>query len=173
MARTLAMPAGCTARTSCRTPTATACSPAGWAPTTAPRHRRDRHPHVRRQHRRQIMIMQDFRRRRCSAARPPSPLPGREADEMGVDLRELRAARGHLRRRALDRGDARGDRGRAGHPGAGHLRPERDHRPGRGLRVRMSQRACTSSRTTSTRDHRPQTGEPCPTGRRASWCSPR
>ncbi len=60
-----------------------------------------------------------------------------------------RAADRHVRRRALELGHAQGDRGAHRPEGGGHLRPVRDHGPGRRLRMRMRRTACTAGRTTS------------------------
>ena len=55
--------------------------------------------------------------------------------EMGMRPERPEAAPGPLRRRALVRGDAPGDRGPAGGDSHGQLRPQRAHRPGHLRRV--------------------------------------
>ncbi len=83
------------------------------------------HPRVRRPGRADDAVLHAGDRRRVRAA-------GRRSARHGDAHR-------HLRRRALDRGHARGDRAAARHRCRRHLRPERGDGPGRRLRVRREQ----------------------------------
>ncbi len=93
------------------------------------------------------------------------------ADEFarqGLDPARLLAAHRHLRRRALDRGDARRDRAALRARRGRHLRPLRGDRPGRRQRVHREQgRPARSGRTTSIpRSSIPATGALLPDGER-------
>ena len=58
-----------------------------------------------------------------------------EMERQGIDPQDLLAVDRHLRRRAVDADDARGDRGEARHGRDRHLRPVRSDGPGRGAGV--------------------------------------
>ena len=81
--------------------------------------------------------LQDHRPRRHAQLRPAHRgLPARA----GHPPRRAAPARGPLRRRELERGDARRDRARPRTQGLRQLRPHRAHRPRRGLRVLRARR---------------------------------
>ena len=91
------------------------------------------------QTRRQIMLIQDFGPTVLCLHPLLRPVPGGGGPGNGGGLRQDQAPGGDLRGRTLDRGHARRDR-KTPQPGRpGHLRPVRDHRPGRGHRVHRSQ----------------------------------
>ena len=122
---------------------------------------------------RQVQIIDEFKPRMIAVT--PSYLLA-IADEFarqGLDPRRSRW-RSHVRRRAVDRGDAQRDRSHLRHPGGRRLRAVRDHRPGRLRRVRGEQgRALPLGGPLLSQIIDPATGEVLPTARRASWSSPR
>jgi hypothetical protein len=65
--------------------------------------------------------------------------PARRVREAGARPGRLVAAGRHLRGRAVDRGDARGNRAACGHRCGRHLRPVRGDRAGRGPGIRRDQ----------------------------------
>ena len=100
--------------------------------------------------------------------------PRRDDPGAGRRPRFAQAARGHLRRRAVVRGDAQGDREEAAPHGARHLRPHRDHRPRGGDGVPREAGAARLRGPLPRRGHRP--GHRRGRSRRAraaSWSSPR
>jgi hypothetical protein len=85
------------------------------------------------------------------------------------------AQRRHLRRRALDRGDAPRHRAARRHRRGRHLRPERGDGPGRGQRMHRDQgRPGDLGRPLLPRDHRPRDRRGAARRRaKANWSSPR
>ena len=81
---------------------------------------------------RQVALIVDFGARVLCATPSYALAIAEVAEQQGVDLRKSGAARRPVRRRALERGDAPRDRGAARPEGDRHLRPVRDHGPGRG-----------------------------------------
>ena len=78
---------------------------------------------------RQIMILQDFGPTAICCTPSYALNLAEQGKAMGVDMRVPEAPGRDLRRRALEREDAAGDRKRPGDHGAQHLRPLRDHGP--------------------------------------------
>ena len=167
----------------------------GRAPARAPRPRRVR---LRALHRRVRPPLRDRagrrrgrprRRREHAAPGDAHPRPRRRGARLHALVRAAHRrgrARGGvppgrpaapdrpLRRRALDRGDARRDRARARDPRLQQLRALRGRRPGRVGRVPLPDRACTCRRITSSSSASTRTrSRTCRTARWASSCSRR
>ena len=79
--------------------------------------------------------MQDFGRAFLGATPSYALNIAEVADGMGVDLRELSLRYAACGAEPWTRGDAARHRGETRHQGDGHLRPVRDHRPGRRQRM--------------------------------------
>ena len=123
---------------------------------------------------RQITVMRDFRVTAICCT--PSYFLHLVERAGGTGHRHSRAAaaRGHLRRRAVDRFDAPPHRERGRHTGLRHLRPLGDRRAGRGHRVRLPGRAAHFRGPLLPGDRRSrEAARRCRMARRANWCSPR
>jgi len=113
---------------------------------------------------RQITLLQDFQPHGICCTPSYALNLAEHMRERGGHLQAQPALR-HLRRRTLDRGTAPADRGRTAPARRGHLRPQRGHRSGRGLRVLGEKRGAHIFE-----DHflveviNPETGEPVPDG---------
>ena len=162
----------CTRATSSRTPTATACSPAGWARTTAPRRSGATViPISGGNTQRQLMVMKDFGVTAICCTPSYFLHLIDQAAEVGVQHQGPAAARRRLRRRAVDRIHAPAHRGGQRHQGLRHLRPVRNHRPGRRHGMPVPGRAAHLRGLLLSRDHRPQDRQALRrTARKASWC---
>ena len=160
----------------CTSPTAMACSPAAWARTTAPSGSAApwcRCPAARPQ--KQVQLICDF-----TPGHHHGDALVHAGDRRGVPASGNRCAatslaHRHLRRRAVDRGDARRDRAARGHRRDRHLRAVGSDGPRRGERVHRDQgRPGDLGGSLLSRDHRPDNRRGAARRRRrASWCSPR
>ena len=90
---------------------------------------------------RQIMVMKDFGVTAICCTPSYFLHMIERAGQLGVDMRELAAARRRFRRRAVDAVDAQAYRGAERHPGIRYLRALRDHRAGRGHRMPLPRRS--------------------------------
>ena len=166
-------PRGPSPASSSRSPTATASSPAASASTTAPSTWGSpwcRSPRATRSAR--SCCSRTSGRRAWPARRPSRSTSARACGSRASDPRALGLALRALRRRAVDRGDARAARGALGLPGAwistGSARSSAPAWPASAWRPAT---ACTSTRTTSCpRSSTRGAGRRCPPGRRGSWC---
>ena len=167
-------PPACARTTSPRSRSATACSPAASACTTAcsapappccP----------------SAPATRPASSSSCRTSAPPCSSPRRPtrctsarcAEKQGVPREEPQAAPRPVRRRGLQRGAARADRGAPAHDGHRQLRPHRGHRARAWPASASAATACTSPRTTSSSSAstRPPASR-SPTARSASSCSP-
>ena len=99
----------------CTWPTATACSPAAWARTTAPSGWAARWCRCRGgQTEKQVQLIHDFRPDIIMVTPSYMQVIVEEFERQGLDPRAMSRQRRHLRRRALDRGDARATSSSAG-----------------------------------------------------------
>ena len=131
--------------------------------------RRHRAAHLRRQHRPPAQAHARLRRDGPVVHAVVRPLPGRSGPRPRLAPRRP-AHQGRLsRRRAVEQRDAPPDRGRAGHRRARHLRPLRDGRAGRGLRVPLQDGHARERRPLPGRDRR--SPRPCRRCPRARWAS--
>ena len=172
MARSLATRRRAAAATSSTTPTATACSPAASARTTAPSaSARSVVPMSGGSTERQVALIMDFGARVLCATPSYALAIAEVAEQQGVDLRAERARGRPVRRRAVERRRcAREIEARLGLQGGRHLRPVRDHGPGRGLRMRVPGRPARLGGPLPVRGDRPRDRpRRCPRARPASW----
>ena len=115
---------------------------------------------------RQVQLIHDFRPDIIMVTPSYMLAIADEFERQGIDPASTSlAADRHLRRRALDRCDARGDRVARRHRRGRHLRPVGGDGARRGQRVHRDQgRAGGLGRPLLSRDHRPETGEVLPDG---------
>ena len=120
---------------------------------------------------RQVALIVDFGARVLCATPSYALAIAEVAEQQGVDLRaEPRCEVGLFGAEPWSEAMRARDRGAAGPAGGRHLRPVRDHGPGRGLRMRVPQAACTAGRTTScSRSSTPRPARRCPKARPANW----
>ena len=154
------------AATSCRTPTATACSPAAWARTTAPKRlgatvipisggNTDR----------QIMVMSDFGVTAICCTPSYFLHLLERAAELGVDVRELPLRAGVFGAEPWTESMRRHIEAAGGIQAFDIYGLSEIIGPGVARRVPRARTACTSSRTTSTRRSSiPRPAEPLPDG---------
>ena len=161
----------------CTSPTATACSPAASARTTAPSALGCTViPMSGGQTEKQVQLIHDFKPDIIMVTPSYMLAIVEEFERQGLDPRESLAEGRHLRRRAVDRTRcAREIEAGARHRRGRHLRPVGSDGPGRRQRVHRDQgRPASSGRTISIpRSSIPRPARCCPTARRASWSSPR
>ena len=101
------------------------------------------------------------------------PAPGGRGDRAGRQPARPGREEGLSRRRAVLRGDAKQDRGAVGARGVQLLRPLRDERPRRRVRVRAQERHAPLGGLLHHGDHQSRYRRAASrTARRESWCSP-
>ena len=124
---------------------------------------------------RQVTLLQDFGAHVLCATPSYALNIAEVAEGMGVDIRKLPVQRRHFRRRALERRDAPRPRSAARHPGGRSLRPVRDHRARRRLRMqRRARRAARLGGPFPVRgDRSRRRSSRCRRASRANWSSPR
>jgi phenylacetate-CoA ligase len=158
------------AATSCRTPTATGCSPADWARITAPKRWGDGDSDFRRQHRPADYGAEGFRGHGhlLHAELFPAPdRPGRAS--WASDCANCRCASGSSAP-SRGRNPCAPHRNRGRHQGLRHLRPLGNHRSRRGGGMRCQNGLHIFEDHFYPEVIDPETAEPMPDGERANWC---